>query len=210
MRRVMMNYKMRLIFSVLIIILFLTISETNAKIKRDSNLIKEAYDKTGIKLDLLYDKDEIIKCDIKVSRFAPGTLCLPEEQFGSAEIKKEVKNTPAIKAQIFFSSGLCCGIILARFKSEKNAMLGYYDISGDKSDLYLKKSLLSGETIENATILTYNKAGLDVKIQSFLIYKNCVLDIIMAREHGNKLSKEDFIFIDNFIKLWKKIIDLSF
>lgn len=204
-----MKYKSP-VFIILFSIIILLNSEANAKISQDTKLVKDVYKITGFKIGSLYDNYELTHCIIKTKPFVIGDLCLPDAEFGSQEKKWEVKNTPAMIARLHFSSDLRCSLIVARFKSDENAMLGYYDISGDRHDIYLKKSLFSGETIENAIIMAYNNNGLRKRIEVFFIYKKCVLYVIFGRKDSKVLSDNDIIFIDNFVLFIKSIIDISF
>lgn len=204
----MSHKKIFICFLASVIALFLNYG-LDPETKKDYKLLEGVHVSTGFRIDAFYEKYKMDTFEVNVAPFVKGQLCLSDEGFGSEEKKFKIKNTPTIKAHMFFSSGIITWMILAKFKTNDDAMLGYYDISGDKSDTGLKQSLLSGETIKNAMIMIYH-SEFKARIEAYLVYRNCVLVLIIARKGLAKLNQEDLTFIDNLIKFIVSIIDNSY
>jgi len=178
-------------------------SVLNAKVEKDMNFIKKCENITGLKIDDLYNIQELTNFNAEIVSWVVGQCSLPDSGFPSEEKKIKIKSTPTIKIKIKFASGLCGVFRLANFRNREDAILGYKD-SAPPSTPYLP-SLLSGEKIENALLLSKNYQYF---VFTYLIYKGCVLRMTLGSNKG-KLSDQDLNFIDNFVKTMKKIIDKS-
>lgn len=191
-----------LLFSFLILICFSNSLLANAEI--DKKLLNKIFNETRVRLDELLTLKEITKFDVKIVPWGNNIIGLLDHEYGSPEKKKQIKNMPTAEIRIDFASGLHVFMRFANFKNDKDAQLGYGDSIPPSA--MSKNCLISGETIENAFIETsdYQDAVL-----GYLVYKGCVLYFSSAIKPSHKLDANDYKIIDNFVKLFKAIIDKS-
>jgi len=175
-----------------------------ANFEKDSETTKNIYNITGIRIDNLYEMAEINEITTKIKPWVGGQASLPDSEYPSEDKKKQIKGTFSVIIDIKLSSGLSGHICIAKFNSKEDANLGYKD-SVPLS--FANWTLMSGETLENATVSTSNLKNKTVV--AYLIYKNFVFQLFIGRGKGEKLKKEDYNFIDSFIKFFKTIIDDS-
>jgi len=192
------------IYFILMFILTFHMTYLYANVEKDSKITKNIYIITGIRIDNLYKMPEIKEITTKIKPWVEGQASLPDSEYPSEEKKKQIKGTSSVIMDIKLLSGLSGHICIAKFNSQEDAILGYKD-SVPMS--FAQWTLLSGETIENAIVSTSKISNKTVV--AYLIYKNFVFQLFIGRGKGEELKKEDYIFIDSFIKFFKTIIDDS-
>ena len=199
----------RFIIYFFIILLFILLNNVlYANNEENEKIIKEVINKTGFNIEDIYCIKEIKKIKIHVSVLSRGYGCLPQNQYPSEEKRKQIYNTPTVYIDLQLLSGLAIRTQFIHFSDEKDANLGFYEIFGMDENYSVNKTLFSGETIENMALFTAKKWFSVQSSTALFIYKNCVLRIVVSRS-PLKLLKEDFDTVDNFIKVFKIIVDKS-
>jgi len=178
-------------------------SALDSNFEKDMDFVKKSENLTGIKIEDLYNIPGLNIYNAEINPWIVGQGSLPDSKFPSEEEKIKIKSTTTIKINIIFINGINGGFRLANFGNREYAILGYQD-SSPPSTPYLA-SLLSGEKIENALLLSKNYKN---NVVTYLIYKGCVLRLALGRGRV-KLNDQDLNFIDDFVKTMKKIIDKS-
>ena len=184
------------------IALFMMILVSNA-IAENSDKI---FAKTKINFSDIINSKDIKNVSVEVGPWVVGDLCLPPSAFPNEDIKKKIKGTSSIFADVEFLSKMKCAIRLAKFDSTDEANLAFWDTYGIGSGLE-KYSLLSGKKIVGATVITYDIY--EDSVLGFLIYKNCVCRLRFFNGNKTKINRSEHGFIDDFIIKMKTVIDQS-
>lgn len=203
----MINKKIIIILFIIALILLHNVSE--ARMEKDEKILIEAFLKTGLIINDIYEIEQIEKANIRISPWVVAPSSLSDSDYPSAMMKDEVRNTPTIKLKLHFPRSLLVSISFGKFKDKKSSLLAHGDYA--PSSFLDTNTLFLGGTIENAFLRTTandqkrfaNKAG-----KACLIYKNCVCEVSFVG-NGRDLTNEDFKIVDDLILMIKKIIDKS-
>jgi len=168
------------------------------------------YVKSKTNFDLTYvskfsDVEKI--SGIKIIKWAPmRKIVLPDSSYPSKEKMIEIKNSPKIVFALDLRNNLACNLKIGKFKSYADSYLAFLD--SVPSSRQWKKTLFSGETLENANVITIKK-DYNFTAEAYLFYKNCLCCFLIAT-HNQEISETDYLMLDVLIKNMRSLIDKSF
>lgn len=201
---------MKKIIIIISILLLLTFWQSNIDERPDQysfstiNIVKL---KTKFDLSCIFNFPNVQKIEkVYLGPWAPmRKIVLPDNAYPSREKMIEIKSSPKIAVLIDLSNGLSASLRLGRFRSYEDSYLAFID--SVPSSRQWKKTLFSGNTLENSTVITI-KGDFNITAEAYLFYKNC-LCCFGFTSRDQEISENDYLLLDEFIKNMRILIDKS-